>query len=93
MPRRTPLLPDPAAGPPLTPEDAFGRVVRERRLELKLTQADLEGEDGLERSYISRIEAGKTQACLRNILSLAEKLQMPAEHLIAETVRRMKGTP
>ena len=73
----------------MTPEDAFGRVIRERRLALGLTQSDLEGEDGLERSYISRLEAGQYQVCLRGILHLAKVLDMSSAELMEEVDRRL----
>ena len=75
----------------LSPEDAFGRVIRERRLQLGLTQADLEDPEGggLERSHISRLEAGKSEVGLRGILHLAAKLQMSPEELIGEVVKKM----
>jgi len=76
-------------GTALTPEDAFGRVIRERRLQLGLTQADLE-DDGMERSYISRLEAGKNQVCLRGILTLASKLQIEPDELLKEVVKRLQ---
>lgn len=75
----------------LTPEDAFGRVLRERRLALGLTQADLESEGGLERSYISRLEAGRYQVCLRGILNLARALQMTPSQLMREVELRLDG--
>lgn len=74
----------------LTPEDAFGRVLRERRLVLGLTQADLESEGGLERSYISRLEAGRYQVCLRGILHLARALQMTPSQLMREVELRLE---
>lgn len=75
----------------LTPEDAFGRVLRERRLALGLTQADLESEGGLERSYISRLESGRYQVCLRGILSLARALQMTPAELMRDVELRLQG--
>lgn len=73
----------------LTPEDVFGRVIRERRLALGLTQADLEAEDGLEQSYISRLEAGQYQVCLRGILHLARVLKMTPSQLLEEVERKL----
>lgn len=76
----------------LSPEDAFGRVIRERRLELGLTQSDLEGNgDGLERSYISRLESGKYQVCLRGILFLARALGMTSAELMRQVEMRLYG--
>lgn len=76
----------------LSPEDAFGRVIRQRRMQLGLTQADLEDPEGegLERSHISRLEAGKAEVGLRGILHLAERLQMGADELMAAVVKAMR---
>jgi len=55
----------------VSPEVLFGNIIRQHRIQQGLTQSDLEGEDRLERSYISRLEAGQYQVCLRGILHLA----------------------
>ena len=73
----------------LTPEVAFGQIVREKRVSLGLRQIDLEAEDGISRVHISRIEAGKTQVCLRGILQIGEALEIPPSELIAELSRRL----
>jgi transcriptional regulator with XRE-family HTH domain len=90
MPRPTNPLKIPA-GKKLTPELAFAVVLREKRLALGLTQADLEGDDELDHSYISRLERGERQVCLRGIISIAGKLQMKPEELLAEVMRRVEG--
>ena len=74
---------------PLSPEQAFGTVLRERRKALGLTQKDLE-EEQLDRSYISKLELGKRQVCLRGLLHIAEMLEMPPEELVKEVVSRMQ---
>ena len=68
----------------VSPEVLFGNIIRQHRIQQGLTQADLEGEDGLERSYISRLEAGQYQVCLRGILHLAQALGISAAQLINE---------
>ncbi|MBL7989673.1 MAG: helix-turn-helix transcriptional regulator [Chlorobi bacterium] len=73
----------------MLPEVAFGLVLRQLRLERGLTQADLEGDDIMERSYISRVESGRTQICLRGILHLAEKLQLTPAELMAAVSEKM----
>ena len=76
---------------PATLEDAFGQIIREQRLALGLTQVDLEGEDaGLEQSYISRLEAGKFQVCLRGIFHLAKVLNMTPADLLDLVDQRFK---
>ena len=74
---------------PITPEDAFGRIARERRLALGLTQAEIEGEVIMERSYISRLEAGHYQVCLRGILHLAKALKMSSAELMEQVEKKL----
>ena len=74
-----------------SPEEAFGKVVRTRRLALGLRQGDLEGDAELEQSYISRLERGEKQPCLRTILLLEEFLKMAPGTLIRE-VRKLLDT-
>lgn len=78
------------AGEPLSPEIAFALVLRERRASLGLTQADLEGDGEFDHSYISRLERGKRQVCLRGILHLSAKLQMEPNDLVLEVVKRLQ---
>lgn len=73
-----------------TPEKVFGQVIKERRLRLGLTQLDLEGEDGLERSYISRLETGQYQVCLRGILHLARMLDTTSAELMDEVEQQLQ---
>ena len=75
----------------LTPEIAFGLVLREKRMALGLTQADLEDDDTMDHSYISRLERGERQVCLRGIISIAGKLQMRPEELLADVLTRLES--
>lgn len=68
----------------LTPEEAFGRVIRERRMRLGLFQIDLEADDMFDRSYISKLENGQRQITLRGIIHLAERLQTTPAELLSE---------
>lgn len=72
----------------MTPELAFAHVLRERRKALGLTQKDLEEEE-LNRSYISKLELGQRQVCLRNFLHIAEMLEMTPVELMEEVVNRL----
>lgn len=77
-------------GTALTPELAFGIVVREQRLAKGLTQADLEDDEWMDRSYISKLELGKNQVTLRGILHIAERLGLSVGDLMAEVEKRMR---
>ena len=72
-----------------TVEAAFGRVLRRHRLDKGLTQAELEGETSIDRSYISQLENGQKQACLKTIIHLARKLGMCPGALVDEVVREI----
>jgi transcriptional regulator with XRE-family HTH domain len=74
-----------------TPEEAFAGVLKERRLALGLKQTDLEADDAMDRSYISKLELGKRQVCLRGILHLAAVLHMSPGELMEAVATRMKG--
>lgn len=89
MPR--PLRPlDLPSGSTITPEIAFAQILRSKRIELGLTQFDLEDDDQLDRSYISKLELGKGQVCLRGIIHIAQKLQMTPGELMDEVMRRVQ---
>jgi transcriptional regulator with XRE-family HTH domain len=58
----------------------FGRRVRQRRLELALSQEELAERADLHRTYISSLEQGRRNVAVRNLVRLAEALEFdPAE--------------
>ncbi len=52
----------------------YVEILKEKRKELKLTQAQLAEKTGLKRTYISRIEQGKTDIQLSSLLRISEAL-------------------
>lgn len=72
-----------------TPEEILGRIIRERRLELGLTEADLEREGKPKELHIHAVETGSYQVCLRDLLYLARLLKMSSAELMEEVERRM----
>ena len=62
-------------------EIAFGKVVRERRLELGLSQEDFADKAGIHRTYVSSIELGKVQVSIRIADQLALALEKPLSKL------------
>ena len=60
----------------------FGERVRERRKALGWSQETLAEKAGLDRTYIGRCEAGKQNATLKTIYSLAEVLGVEATELL-----------
>lgn len=62
---------------------AIGQLIRERRLEVGMTQKDIEAATGIEQSYLSHIETGRVKRPGRDILdSLSKPLQLPIETLL-----------
>jgi len=49
----------------------------------------MEGETSIDRSYISQLENGQKQACLKTIIHLARVLGMSPGDLIDEVVRQI----
>jgi transcriptional regulator with XRE-family HTH domain len=60
----------------------FGKRVRELRLERGLSQEKLGQLAGLDRTYISSVEAGRRNVSLKNIHKLAEALGVEAGELV-----------
>jgi transcriptional regulator with XRE-family HTH domain len=65
-------------------EKAFGQVVRDLRIERKLSQEKLSELSGLDRSYVSEIERGEKTASIRTLVKLAEGLGKLPSSLIAD---------
>jgi len=89
MPRPLKELEIPKDGK-LTLELAFAIVVREKRLALGLDQSALEDE-GMDRSYVSKLELGERQVALRGIFTIAKKLGMEPWDLLREVAVKMGG--
>ncbi len=68
---------------------AFGHVLRQRRIQNGQTQLDLEVISKVARSYISELEAGKRQVCLRSFMQLAFSLEMTPSQLMDEVIAQM----
>jgi transcriptional regulator with XRE-family HTH domain len=64
----------------------FGEFVREKRIELKFSQAQLGDKMSLDYQYISRVERGLISPTLYWISGLAEAMDLPLETFIKEFV-------
>lgn len=63
-------------------EQAFGRVLREARLEVRLSQLNLAVESGLNRSYIESIEAGERCPTICWLAKVAPSLRTRPSELL-----------
>jgi transcriptional regulator with XRE-family HTH domain len=67
----------------LAPEQAFGLVLRQLRLQKGFTQESLSFESGLQRNFISMLELGQTSPSIKSIYKLAVAMSVrPSEILI-----------
>ena len=62
---------------------AFGRVLRDLRKQVGLTQEQLGFEAELERNYISMLERGERQPTLTTLMKLARPLRLKASEMVA----------
>jgi transcriptional regulator with XRE-family HTH domain len=69
---------------------AFGRVLRELRIEAGLTQEKLGFEAGLERVYVSLLERGQRSPSLVVILDVAKALGLTGAELISRLEQRTR---
>ena len=60
----------------------MGDGVRDRRTELKLTQADLGEKSRLHRTFIGSVERGERNISVLNLKQLAQALRMPITELV-----------
>jgi len=70
----------------------FGRRVRERRIELGITQETLAHTAGLHRTYIGSLESGERNPSLENIARLAKALKLDAADLV-QGLQKVRGRP
>jgi len=81
----------------MTPEKAFGKVLREIRNEHSLSQEELGFESGYHRTYISLLERGKKSPSLNTVFQLAAALGVRPSEILRRTedgvsqVRRRDG--
>ena len=62
---------------------AFGKILREIRLEAGLTQEQLGLEAGIRRTFVSVLELGEQQPTLTTITKLAKALEIKPSAMIA----------
>ncbi len=72
-------------------EQSLGKVVRELRTRLGVSQEELAFRAKLHRTYISLLERGKRNPSLRVIATLAPILGTTMADLVARVERRQRG--
>ncbi|NEP04013.1 MAG: helix-turn-helix transcriptional regulator [Okeania sp. SIO2G4] len=72
--------------------EAFGRVLKQKREALKLSQEELGFEAGLHRTYISLLERGLKSPTLDVIFRLSSALNILPSQFIAEVEKLIKTT-
>jgi transcriptional regulator with XRE-family HTH domain len=70
-----------------TPEQAFGRILREVRESRDLSQEALGFESGYHRTYIGLLERGRKSPSLRTIFQLARALRVSPSDLVNRAER------
>lgn len=77
----------------MTPEQAFGQVVRELRVARALSQEALADLCQMSRPYVSRLETGKNSPTLSMVFQLAQALQVAPVDLVAGVQAKLELEP
>jgi transcriptional regulator with XRE-family HTH domain len=62
--------------------EQFGENLRKNRRKQKLTQEELAHRVGMDVSYLSELENGRKEPCLRKIKEIAQALSVPLTELL-----------
>ena len=73
----------------MTPEEAFGKVLKEIRQEHFLSQEELGFESGYHRTYISLLERGRKGPSLNTIFQLSATLGVSPSEILRRTETRV----
>jgi transcriptional regulator with XRE-family HTH domain len=71
----------------VSPEAAFGRVLRQIRTERSLSQEELGFKSGYHRTYIGLLERGEKSPSLRTLFNLAATLNVSPSTLVRNIER------
>ena len=61
---------------------AIGQLIRNKRIELKITQEYLALQCGIDRSYMGRIERGEVNLTVEKLYEIASALEIDAKKLL-----------
>lgn len=74
---------------PMTPEKAFGEVLRDIRRQRGISQEELGFESGYHRTYISLLERGQKSPSLNTIFQIAIALEISPSEMIRRVQAKM----
>ncbi len=74
----------------MTPEKAFGQILKKYRTSQRLSQEKLALECDLDRTFISLLERGKRQPSLGSLILISERLGITASKMVKYTTDLMK---
>lgn len=74
----------------MSPEHAFGQVLRQHRQAIGLSQEALALEADLQRNYVSLLERGQNSASLKTLFKLAPVLGVSVSNLLVQVEELMK---
>ena len=60
----------------------IGQLIREKRVEKKLTQEKLSLQCGIDRSYMGRIERGEVNITVEKLYEIAMELEVKVQELL-----------
>lgn len=66
----------------ISPEIAFGRVLRRMRKKSGVSQDDLGAKSGYHRTYIGQLERGEKSPSLRTLFNIAASLGVPPSRIV-----------
>jgi len=73
----------------ISPEIAFGRVLRNIRKDSKISQDDLGAKSGYHRTYIGQLERGEKSPSLRTLFNLAASLGVSPSTIVKGVERAL----
>lgn len=71
----------------------LGNVLRRRRRNLELSQEELAEAAGCERSFIAKLETGRSGIGLEALVRLCKGLEMPASDFVAQIEQELTEQP
>lgn len=74
----------------MTPEQAFGEVIRRYRKHLSLSQEELGFKCGLDRTFIGMVERGERSPSLKTIMAIALHLNVLPSEILSDVEHKLR---